>query len=192
MVLSLSEATICRPSPSLPVQQDGGKKENRERKAPLWGWSCYDICGRVMEEAGASGQTSWLWFWPCSCFTAKALQLWVPLPPSCKVWFVKTRPSLQGAEKCRLFLVALEGITWACWGPATPTGGRQSPVTSRSGTKLPWQGLALGQQGCSRGAFWTGSMDNLLLEFPQFAVDPAKLVTAPLPHCCSGPFKMTP
>lgn len=170
----------------------GGKRRTERGKHPFGAEAATTSVAGSWRRLEPVARHPGLWFWPCSCFTAKALQLWVPLPPSCKVWFVKTRPSLQVAEKCRLFLVALERITWACWGPATPTGGRQSPVTSRSGTKLPWQGLALGQQGCSRGAFWTGSMDNLLLEFPQFAVDPAKLVTAPLPHCCSGPFKMTP
>lgn len=73
-------------------------------------WSC----DGVMEEAGANGQTSWFCFWPCHCFTAKALELWVPLPPSCKTGFNRTRSTMRWAEKCRILLVPLEGITWAC------------------------------------------------------------------------------
>lgn len=140
-----------------------------------------------MEETGASGQTSCFWFWPCSCCTAKALQLWVPLPPSCKTWFIKTWPSLQGAERCRILLVPLEGITWACWGPAASTGVRESPVTFRSGTELPWQGrLALGQLGCSQGGHFGKDLCRVcslnLLSLQEGALE-TKLVTAPLPHC---------
>lgn len=142
-----------------------------------------------MEEAGASGQTSWFWFWPCSCFTAKALQLCVPLPPSCKERFIRTRPSLQGAEKCRILLVPLEGTTWACWGPAAATGVRQSPVTAMSGTELPWQGLALGQQGWVMGGILGRISAESAPQVSPVCSGPSK---APLPHCCSDPFKMTP
>lgn len=41
-------------------------------------------------------------------------------------------------------------------------------------------------------AFSAGAMQSLLLESPPIAVNPAKLLTTPLPHCCSDPFKMTP
>lgn len=50
-------------------------------------------------------------FGPAAASLPRHFELWVPLPPSCKMGFIKTWPTLQRVEKCRILLVPLEGIT---------------------------------------------------------------------------------
>lgn len=112
--------------------------------ATAWSWP------EVMEEAGENGQTPRFCFCSSCCYTAKALELWCLCLLPARTGFIKIQPTLQRAGRCRILLVPLEGITWAC---------QETCSCSTSGTELPWQGPALGQ-GCNQGEFQTGSAQS--------------------------------
>lgn len=124
----------------------------------------------------------------------KAFQLWVPLPPSCKVWFIKAKPARS--RKVQNIVSATRGDHLSMLGTCCSHRSEGKPChcqvrhrAAMARTSIRTTRLQPGQHfGQDLGRVCSLSLPSLQWG----ALVTAKLVTGPLPRCFSDPFKMTP